>query len=97
MTSGRISQHRNYGDLMARHERDIKLKRITRIFTYFLIIAILVILFFMVRHFERKENTKKNKNQTAFIQTPETTRALPFIKYVPLKESFQIYIHTVHG
>ena len=54
MSSGRIAQHRNYGDLMARHERDVKIKRITRIFTYFLLILVLIVLFFIVRRIEQK-------------------------------------------
>jgi hypothetical protein len=54
MSSGRIAQHRNYGDLMARHERDVKIKRITRIFTYFILILVLIVLFFIVRRIEEK-------------------------------------------
>jgi len=53
ISSGRIAQHRNYGDIMARHERDVKLKRITRVFLYFLIIAVLLIIFFFVRRMEK--------------------------------------------
>jgi len=79
MSSGRISQHRNYGDLMARHERDIKIRRITRIFTYFLIIAVLIILFFMVRHFEQKENKKNSKNQSALFKTDGSNSGPTFL------------------
>jgi hypothetical protein len=67
MSSGRIAQHRNYGDIMARHERDIKLKRISRIFIYFMIIAFLILLFVLVRRWE--ENTQpKAKQSTALVQ-----------------------------
>ena len=63
MTSGRISQHRNYGDIMARHERDIRIRRISRIFIYFTIIAFLILLFLLVRRWE--ENTEpKGKQQS---------------------------------
>jgi hypothetical protein len=58
MSSGRISQHRNYGDIMARHERDIKLKRILRAFVYILVIAFLVILFLIVRQIQSKKIQK---------------------------------------
>ena len=52
---------------MARHERDIKLKRISRIFIYFIIIAVLVILFLLVRRWE--QNTEpKAKQSTALVQ-----------------------------
>jgi hypothetical protein len=64
MSSGRIAQHRNYGDIMARHERDIKLKRISRIFIYFIIIVVLVLLFMVVRRWE--QNTiPKTKQSTS--------------------------------
>ena len=63
MSSGRIAQHRNYGELMERHERDIKLKRIARTFIYFLIIAFLLILFLIVRRWENKStNTKQDSS-----------------------------------
>lgn len=48
MNPGRIASHRNYGRLMAAHERDQKIRRITRIVVYFLLVAFFVILFIMV-------------------------------------------------
>jgi len=67
MSSGRIAQHRNYGDIMARHERDIKLKRISRAFIYFLIIAALILIFLFVRRWERNTEPKA-KQSTALVQ-----------------------------
>ena len=58
MSSGRISQHRNYGDIMARHEREIKIKRILRAFVYVLVIAFMIILFLMVRQIQSKKVQK---------------------------------------
>jgi hypothetical protein len=43
---------------MARHERDIKLKRILRAFVYILVIAFLVILFLIVRQIQSKKIQK---------------------------------------
>lgn len=71
MSSGRIAQHRNYADVMARHERDIKLKRIARTFVYFLIIAFLLILFLIVRRWEQKES---GKPATTFVTESSVTR-----------------------
>ena len=66
MSSGRIAQHRNYGDIMARHERDIRIRRISRIFIYFTIIAFLILLFLLVRRWEA--NTEpKGKQSTALV------------------------------
>jgi len=55
MSSGRIAQHRNYGELMERHERDIRLRRIVKTFIYFLIIVALLIMFVIVRRWEQKK------------------------------------------
>lgn len=69
MSSGRIAQHRNYADVMARHERDIRLKRIARTFIYFLIIAFLLILFLIVRRWEQRDSGKPT---TSFVtELPE--------------------------
>ena len=60
MSAGRIAQHRNYGDIIARHERDVKMRRVIRVFIYFLIIAFLTILFMIVSRWEQKQaNTSK--------------------------------------
>ncbi|MDH4089051.1 MAG: hypothetical protein OEV74_17665 [Cyclobacteriaceae bacterium] len=65
MSSGRIAQHRNYGEIMARHERDIKIRRTVRVFLYFLIIAFLLVLFIMVKRWEQKQG--KVKEKTAWV------------------------------
>lgn len=54
MSSGRIAQHRNYGEIMARHERDLRMKRIVRIFIYFLIIAFMIIVYLFVKGWEQR-------------------------------------------
>lgn len=64
LSSGRIAQHRNYGELMAIHERDKKIKRVTRVFIYFLIVAVMLFFFFMIRRWEIKKNDKAPKAMT---------------------------------
>jgi len=59
MAAGNISRHRNYGDLMERHARDQKWKRMFKIFIYFLIVAFLTIVFIIVVRWE-KRNASKN-------------------------------------
>ena len=73
MSSGRIAQHRNYGDIMARHERDIKIKRITRVFIYFIIIAVVILLFLLVRRWERNAEPKAKQSTALVQQAPETS------------------------
>lgn len=69
MSAGRIARHRNYGELMARHERNQKIKRMARLFTYFLLIAFLLIIFIIVIRWEKKEEMKHNPQK-------ETTSAI---------------------
>lgn len=77
MSAGRIAQHRNYSELMARHEREVKLKRVMKIFIYFLIIAFLVIIFIMVARWEKRENFKE--------QNPKATSIVTYQPLNPLK------------
>lgn len=70
VSSGRIAQHRNYGELMARHEKEVRLKRIIRLFMYFLIIAFIVILYFIVRRISEKQEPVK-KPVSAWVGTSQ--------------------------
>ena len=64
MNAGRIAHHRNYGELMARHEREVKIKRITKVVIYFLIIAFLLIIFIIVTRWENRENIKEQNQES---------------------------------
>jgi len=50
---------------MAIHERDKKIKRIVRVFIYFLIVAVLLTFFFIARRWELKRNTNEKKAATS--------------------------------
>jgi heme/copper-type cytochrome/quinol oxidase subunit 2 len=54
MSSGRIAQHRNYGQVMAAHEREQKLRRIFRVMIYLIIIFFLIVLFIMVTRWQER-------------------------------------------
>ena len=56
MSSGRIARHRNYSELMRQHDKEIRLKRVLKVFTYFLIILFLIILLLIVLRWERKHH-----------------------------------------
>ena len=71
MSSGRIAQHRNYNDIMARHERDVKLKRIIRAFIYFLAIAFIIVLFFIVHRIQQKKGGQPEKGKISLLIQPE--------------------------
>ena len=71
MSSGRIAQHRNYGELMARHEKEQRLKRITRMVIYFLIILFMIMVYLFVREWE-KSKTEKQKTKTSLVISSTT-------------------------
>jgi hypothetical protein len=72
MSSGRIAQHRNYSDIMARHERDIRIRRIVKVFVFFLIILTLLILFVIVSRLEEKETTGKPATARVMVNKVKT-------------------------
>ena len=69
MSSGRIAQHRNYGEIMERHERDVRIRRVVRAFVYFLIILVMLIIFLIVKRWEKNENvtTSEAKIERTFV------------------------------
>jgi hypothetical protein len=84
MSSGRIAQHRNYGDIMERHERDIRIRRVVKAFIFFLIILALLIVFVIVSRLEEKETPGKTAtahhsiNKEAPAEIHEVTMPLKF-------------------
>jgi hypothetical protein len=71
ISAGNIARHRNYSELLGRHEREQKLKRQFKLFIYFLIIAFLTILFVIVVRWEQRKEREQRRNQyptpTAFL------------------------------
>jgi preprotein translocase subunit SecG len=64
MSAGRISRHRNYSVLMEQHEKELKIKRVIRVFIYFLVILFFVIILAIVLRWEDR-NTEKDNNTTS--------------------------------
>lgn len=67
MSTGRIARHRNYSELMRQHDRDTRLKRVLRVFTYFLVVLFLLIILFIVLRWEEKQSEKKPKRTSTEI------------------------------
>ncbi|MCE2733044.1 MAG: hypothetical protein ACK5WV_13830 [Chryseotalea sp.] len=73
MQAGNIARHRNYGELLQRHEREQKFRRIFKLFGYFLVVAFLIILFVIVVRWEQRKKEKQNKLQkqtTSYVWKP---------------------------
>ncbi len=62
MTSHGAERFRNYGAVLRRHEEEMRLKKILRVFGYFLVIAILVVLIVIVTRVEKKVSKPKAPN-----------------------------------
>jgi hypothetical protein len=73
MSSGRIAQHRNYGELMRQHEHDVKFKRIFKVFVYFLIILFIVVLLIIVLRWEKRATKKAFIQPTEYFSHPHVT------------------------
>jgi preprotein translocase subunit SecG len=74
MTTGNIARHRNYGDIMERHERDQKWKRMFKVFIYFLVAAFLTIILIIVLRWEQRENKDKNASTNKVIELASSSR-----------------------
>lgn len=68
MTAGNIARHRNYGDIMERHERDQKWKRMFKVFIYFLIAAFLTIVLVIVVRWEQRRSKDQNTSTDKVIE-----------------------------
>ena len=68
MSSGRISQHRNYGWVMAAHEREQKLRRVFRVVIYLVIILFLIVLFFMVTRWQKGTPDGDDAAKTSMVE-----------------------------
>ncbi|HTF18528.1 MAG TPA: hypothetical protein VK658_10670 [Chryseolinea sp.] len=56
MSEGHIARHRNYGLLMKRHHRDLRIRKMTIVLIYVLIIIAVTVLFIVVKKEERHRN-----------------------------------------
>ncbi len=54
MTSHGADRFRNYGAVLQQHEREMRMKKIMRAFTYFLIILIIFLLLVIVYRIEKR-------------------------------------------
>ncbi len=62
MSTGRIARHRNYTEVMRQHDSSTKLKRILRVFAYFLVALFFLILLIIVLRWEKKQNDTPDKS-----------------------------------
>lgn len=67
MSTGRIARHRNYTELMRQHDRDVKLKRVLRVFIYFLVVLFFVIILIIVLRWEKRATQKSTQASVEWV------------------------------
>jgi hypothetical protein len=82
MSSGRIARHRNYSELMRQHDRESKLKRIFRVFIYFLIVLFFLIILLMVIRWEGKRIEKVSEIAIEQSLLSQTSKYNPIVKHL---------------
>jgi hypothetical protein len=80
LTAGKLARYRNYENIMARHERDVRIKRLSKLIIYVLIIVILVCTFLGVYIIRQKHNfapkqksPETGKSQSQEVRNTEST------------------------
>jgi preprotein translocase subunit SecG len=69
MSTGRIARHRNYSELMRQHDSNTKLKRILRVFAYFLVALFFMIVLIIVIRWEKKQIDSSDKSTSIEIRS----------------------------
>lgn len=68
MTSHGADRFRNYGAVMQRHEEEKRVKKLVRVFGYFLVIAILIVLIVIVIRVEKKVSKPEEPKTSSTAQ-----------------------------
>ncbi|MBN8653377.1 MAG: hypothetical protein J0L67_18260 [Cytophagales bacterium] len=58
MSARGSDRYRNYNAVLKQHSNEKRIKQITRIFTFFLLIAVVIIIFMIVTRWEKKQSAK---------------------------------------
>ena len=70
ITEGHIARHRNYGLLMKRHHRDLRIRRLTIVLIYVLIIIAVSLLFIIMKKEEQHRKLHSTQPATAMVSFP---------------------------
>ena len=77
ISSGKLARYKNYEHLMARHERDVRIKRLSKLIVIVLIVVILLCTFFaayIIRY--RKAHPIQPVKTTERLVVPNEQRSL---------------------
>ena len=78
MSDGNIARHRDYGLLMKRHRRDLRIRRLTIVLIYVLLIIAVMALFIVIKRDEqRRRALPPSSPATAMISSHPIETPLP--------------------
>ena len=72
MTASGADRFRNYSDVLNRHERDVRIKKIIRVFIMFMIVIVLIGLIFILSRVE--------KGDVPFEKSARTFQGIPSLR-----------------
>lgn len=75
MTASGADRFRNYSDVLNRHERDMRIRKIIRVFLMFMLIIILIGVIFFLWRVEEGEVPFDKKTSYEMSSRPEIQRA----------------------
>ena len=76
-TTARGSErYRNYNAVLKQHETDMRLKKILKVFTYLLIIAIVTVLLIIVVRWEKRQGIKQRTNGLSYKLSAPSERSI---------------------
>ncbi len=75
LNPGRVARHRNYAELMRKHERSLKTRHLIVVLVYFIVVLIMLFISLMIIRMEKK---KELKNVRAYaFSIDHSTQPLP--------------------
>jgi cytochrome c-type biogenesis protein CcmH/NrfG len=63
LTARGTERFRNYDAVLRQHEQEKRMKKIVRVFTFFVLIAGIIVLYVMVNRWEKKVKSKEAPNK----------------------------------
>lgn len=69
LTSRGADRFRNYGAVLQRHEADLRMRKILRVFAFFLVTLIVIILIVILSRVEKRGQPKPDDHPTSSIVT----------------------------
>lgn len=67
MTARGIERFRNYNSVLKRHEENQRIKKVVRVFGFFVVILIVIMIIIFLSRWEQRAQSERNMNKTEEI------------------------------